>query len=106
MAVLRPIAKERLACPERLARVWCPKRESWGFYSEDVSEEDAFLLWCSIVPGDMMLFIDEQCLVVFASREVSKNVMVWRYKLLASAGNTFDVEVEERELFRVAKRYL
>jgi len=107
MSVLRPIALKQLKDPEKKSRIWSSELEAWGFFSkEGPSKRDAFLLWCSISPGDriMLDFFGHHDVhtVIGIWQKKSIGASRWTFKMINSAGAVNDFDVEEGELFRQA----
>lgn len=110
MAVLRPIAKEYLRKdPSIKNRIWSEELEAWGFFSnEEVTHCDIFLLWCSVLPGDRVVFkLDEEkesqiALIINVWKESTTDRPFWIYRLLDQSGRIVRISVEERELFKQA----
>ena len=107
MSVLRPIASEQLKDSFRKSRIWSTELEAWGFFGSDGgNERDAFLLWCSVSPGDRILLnlsgVLEVHTVVGIWKENSVGVSRWTFKMINPSGVLSDVEVEEQDLFKQA----
>lgn len=110
MAVLRPIAKEHLKKdPSIKNRIWSKELEAWGFFSnEEVTHCDIFLLWCSVLPGDRVVFkLDEEkqsqiALIINVWKESTADRPFWIYRLLDQSGRIVKISIEERELFKQA----
>jgi len=111
MKVLRPIAQERLKkSPDKKKRIWSDSLEAWGFFAAGgVTDDDEFLLWCSVSPGDRLAIRFEN----EASSKISTVVGIWRevgydgnaqwvYRLFDESGRLLHVNVDERKFFQQA----
>ena len=102
MAVLRPIAKEHLRKDPSI------KNRIWSEEHEEVTRCDIFLLWCSVLPGDRVVFkLDEEkqsqiALIINVWKESTTDRPFWIYRLLDQSGRIVKISVEERELFKQA----
>lgn len=117
MEVLRPIAMQQLKDYKKKARIWSDSQEAWGFFANDVSEDDAFLLWCSISPGDRLIFctlnkevdstaVHNNYTVIGVWKKVLLNQPTWIIKVIGYTGQTINIEIEEQKLFRIATKYI
>lgn len=114
MAVLRPIATEKLQkCPDKKKRIWSEELEAWGFFvSEEVTQQDMFLLWCSVSPGDRLVFkLDEEkepqiSTVVGVWRETEIDKSSWIYRLIDQSGRIVRISIDESELFKQASKLM
>lgn len=106
ISVLRPLADEQLALKEKRTRVWNEARGSWGFYAPDANDDDAFLVWSSLTPGDRLFLDETQCTVVAIRRETVRGTVRLGFKLLTATGSIVDVFVEENDLFKIARKYI
>ena len=102
MDVLRPVAKKALEKNFELkSRIWSGTLEAWGFFSELSTDYDTFLLWCSAVPGDRLLFeVDnkmEICTIVAMWKE--RDTTSWKMRLMTSGCQLIDISTEEHKLF-------
>lgn len=110
MDVLRPIAVQQLKKDlTKKKRIWSEELEAWGFFaSEEVTQQDMFLLWCSVSPGDRLVFkLDEEkepqvSTVVGIWRESEFDKPVWIYRLIDQSGRLVRISIDENELFRQA----
>jgi hypothetical protein len=106
MNVLRSIAVEQFKSVEKRHRVWSDELESWGLYAKDPGEDDAFLIWSLIKLGDRLQWKNSHAVLVSSEREVRDGVIEWKFKFLAPGALVFDTFVEERELFKAARKYI
>ena len=108
MEVLRPIAQQQLKkSPEKKKRIWSENLEAWGFFAEDeITKNDVFLLWCSVSPGDRLVFkLDEEkepqvSTIVGIWKEPDTPEPTWTYRLIDQTGRLVRISVNENELFR------
>lgn len=111
MKVLRPMAAACLNNPSCKNKVWSDAYESWGFFGEDATMFDEFVLWCSIRPGDRITLdppklIKEFFTVVDIKRDIEvRESPIWIFKLLGPNSSFLDVKVKEKELFAEAMKY-
>ena len=108
MAALRPIAADQLKNVDQKNRIWSDKLNAWGFFHDEITMKDEFLLWCSIEPGDMItLNLKDIYTVVGVWRDdVVKEKPIWIYRMMGQSGRTVDINVVERELFSEALKYI
>lgn len=112
MDVLRPLAAGELQKnPFKKKRIWSEELEAWGFFAEEeVTQHDMFLLWCSISPGDRLVFkLDEEkepqvSTVVGVWKESDRGKSSWIYRLIDQTGRLVRISVDENELFRQGLR--
>ena len=110
MDVLRPIAASNIQKREKKSRIWSPEQEAWGFFGKgDVTDEDVFLIWCSIVPGDRIIsdfFLrdhpPETCTVLGIWKESHHDKNVWIMKMITPACQLLNVSIDEHFLFKFA----
>ena len=108
MEVLRPIALERLKNHEQKARIWSSELEAWGFFSGSVSEDDTFLLWCAITPGDRIAFdgitngnLDIRTVIGIWKKTLATK-SIWTLKMINQSCQLLDISIEETVLFHSA----
>ena len=108
MSVLRPIAENQLKENNQKARIWSEDLDAWGFFIEDITMKDEFLLWCSVTPGDRITLNrkDIYTIVGVWRDEKIKDIPSWIYRMMGQNGRTVDVNVKEKELFSEALRYI
>lgn len=108
MSVLRPIANDQLIMREQKDRIWSDDHGAWGFFVEDITMKDEFLLWCSVTPGDRItLNTKDFYTIVGVWRDISiREAPTWIYRLMGQNGRTVDVNVKEKELFLEASKYI
>lgn len=111
MSVLRPIANSQLLITKNKDRVWSDHYFAWGFFCNEISMSEEFLIWCSIDLGDRILLnhqgLDEIFTVVNIKRdEEVREAPLWIYQLLGTNLKTFDVKVKEKELFIEASKLI
>lgn len=110
MSVLRPLALERLKDPEKKKRVWSEKMECWGYFAEELfNQEDTFMLYCGMTIGDRICISNQSghrqiCTIVGIWKEKNDSTPVWKYRLLLPDGIYFDLSVKESALFKEAWR--
>ena len=103
LSVLRPIAAQILKNDKKKCRVWSENLNAWGFFHEIKNDEDSFLVWCSIVPGDRMYFQQPNegvhtLIAVWKQKDMERPA--WTFKFLNSNGNLLDVHIDETTLFK------
>jgi len=109
MDVLRPLAAEELQKNSfKKKRIWSEELEAWGFFVEEVTQHDMFLLWCSVSPGDRLVFkLDKEkapqmSTVVGVWKESDAHKSAWIYRLIDQTGRLVKISVDENDLFRQA----
>lgn len=113
ISVLRSIAKQQLKKESNKKRIWSDFYESWGFFSEDVTMLDEFLLWCSINVGDRITLDDTRLTikniytVVNIERDDQiKESPIMVFKLLGINCKLFEIKIKEKPLFQEAIKYV
>jgi hypothetical protein len=108
MSVLRPIAENQLKEKNQKTRIWSDDLGAWGFFIEDITMKDEFLLWCSVSPGDRITLNckDVYTVVGVWRDEAIKEKPAWIYRMMGRNGRTVDVNVKEKELFLEASKYI
>lgn len=111
MNILRPLANLQLQIAKNKDRVWSDHYFAWGFFCNEASMFDEFLVWCSIIPGDRLLLNyygnDEIFTVVNIKRDQElRESPLLVYQLLGSNFKMFDIKVKEKELFAEASKLI
>lgn len=112
MKALRPFAESQLRNSKNKIRVWSDHYSAWGFFCDQISMFDEFLVWCSIKPGDRILLDpfrhqEEIFTVVKIWRdEEVREVPLWVFRLLGSNSKIFDIKIKEKELFAEAAKLI
>lgn len=112
MNVLRPLAASKLKNSYDKNRIWSTHYECWGFFDDDITMLDEFLLWCSIKPGDRILLDSFQqnkeiftVVKIWKDQEI-REAPLWIFRLLGPHSKIFDVKIKEKELFVEASKLI
>lgn len=109
MSLLKEMAASQLKTSKN--RVWSEEYAAWGFFADDITMFDEFLLWCSISPGDRITLdapksVKDFFVVVDIKRDIEiKESPIWVFKLLGPETGILDVKVKEKELFLEAAKH-
>ena len=112
MNVVRAIAKDVIKNESKKKRIWSEAYAAWGYYmQDDVSDEDDYLIWCSIDVGDRIDMNSfgfsppgEFGTVISLRRETPDDVPVWFMKILRPDGKIVELRMKEQEIFKIGWR--